>query len=122
MKKSIADLEAIRQKAQQQVNIRKDTNGIRVVIGMATCGIAAGARPVMLSFIEQINRRNLTNVTVSETGCIGMCRLEPMVEVYVPGQEKVTYVKVNPDMVEKIVVEHLVNGNPVEAYTIGAAE
>ncbi len=122
MKKSIADLEAIRQKAQQQVNIRKDTNGIRVVIGMATCGIAAGARPVMLSFIEQINRRNLTNVTVSQTGCIGMCRLEPMVEVYVPGQEKVTYVKVNPDMVEKIVVEHLVNGNPVEAYTIGAAE
>ena len=122
MKKSIADLEAIRQKAQQQVNIRKDTNGIRVVIGMATCGIAAGARPVMLSFIEQINRRNLTNVTVSQTGCIGMCRLEPMVEVYIPGQEKVTYVKVNPDMVEKIVVEHLVNGNPVEAYTIGAAE
>ena len=122
MKKSIADLEAIRQKAQQQVNIRKDTNGIRVVIGMATCGIAAGALPVMLSFIEQINRRNLTNVTVSQTGCIGMCRLEPMVEVYVPGQEKVTYVKVNPDMVEKIVVEHLVNGNPVEAYTIGAAE
>ena len=122
MKKSIADLEAIRQKAQQQVNIRKDTNGIRVVIGMATCGIAAGARPVMLSFIEQINRRNLTNVTVSQTGCIGMCRLEPMVEVYVPGQEKVTYVKVNPDMVEKIVVENLVNGNPVEAYTIGAAE
>ena len=122
MKKSIADLEAIRQKAQQQVNIRKDTNGIRVVMGMATCGIAAGARPVMLSFIEQINRRNLTNVTVSQTGCIGMCRLEPMVEVYVPGQEKVTYVKVNPDMVEKIVVEHLVNGNPVEAYTIGAAE
>ena len=122
MKKSIADLEAIRQKAQQQVNIRKDTNGIRVVIGMATCGIAAGARPVMLSFIEQINRRNLTNVTVSQTGCIGMCRLEPMVEVYVPGQEKVTYVKVNTEMVEKIVVEHLVNGNPFEAYTIGAAE
>jgi NADP-reducing hydrogenase subunit HndB len=122
MKKSIADLEAIRQNAKQQVNIRHDNNTIRVVVGMATCGIAAGARPVMLSFIEQINRRNLTNVTVSQTGCIGMCRLEPMVEVYVPGQEKVTYVKVNPDMVEKIVVEHLVNGNPVEAYTIGAAE
>ena len=89
---------------------------------MATCGIAAGARPVMLSFIEQINRRNLTNVTVSQTGCIGMCRLEPMVEVYVPGQEKVTYVKVKPEMVEKIVVDHLVNGSPVEEYTIGAAE
>ena len=124
MKKSIAELEAIRQKAlaagrHPQGSPRR---GIRVVVGMATCGIAAGARPVMLSFIEQINRRNLTNVTVSQTGCIGMCRLEPMVEVYVPGQEKVTYVKVNPDMVEKIVVEHLVNGNPVEAYTIGAAE
>ena len=120
MKKSIADLEAIRQKAQQQVNIRKDTNGIRVVIGMATCGIAAGARPVMLSFIEQINRRNLTNVTVSQTGCIGMCQYEPIVEVLEPGKEKVTYVKVTPEMVARIVSDHLVNGNPVGEFTVGA--
>ena len=121
--KSLQELAAIRDRMKQTVNTREAAHDTtRVVVGMATCGIAAGARPVMLSFIEQINRRNLTNVTVSQTGCIGMCRLEPMVEVYVPGQEKVTYVKVKPEMVEKIVVDHLVNGNPVEEYTIGAAE
>ena len=121
--KSLQELAAIRDRMKQTVNTREAAHDTtRDVEGMATCGIAAGARPVMLSFIEQINRRNLTNVTVSQTGCIGMCRLEPMVEVYVPGQEKVTYVKVKPEMVEKIVVDHLVNGNPVEEYTIGAAE
>ena len=122
MKKSIADLEAIRQKAQQQVNIRKDNNGNRVVIGMATCGIAAGARPVMLSFIEQINRRNLTNVTVSQTGCIGICQYEPVVEVFENGKEKVTYVKMTEDKIAQVVAEHLVNGNPIVEYTIGAAQ
>ena len=122
--KSMAELEAIRKKTLERINLRREdeSDNVRVVVGMATCGIAAGARPVMLKFMEEINKREMSNVTVSQTGCIGMCRLEPMVEVYVPGQEKVTYVKVNPDMVEKIVVEHLVNGNPVEAYTIGAAE
>ena len=121
--KSIADLEAIRQKTLERVGYRKDAdNDIRVVVGMATCGIAAGARPVMLSFMDEIRKRNLQNVTVSQTGCIGMCRLEPMVDVIVPGKEKVTYVKLNPDMVPRIVTENLVNGNPVTEYTIGAAE
>ncbi|MEA4927250.1 MAG: (2Fe-2S) ferredoxin domain-containing protein [Candidatus Limiplasma sp.] len=121
--KSIADLEAIRQKTLERVGYRKDAdNDIRVVVGMATCGIAAGARPVMLSFMDEIRKRNLQNVTVSQTGCIGMCRLEPMVDVIVPGKDKVTYVKLNPDMVPRIVTEHLVNGNPVTEYTIGAAE
>lgn len=121
--KSIADLEAIRLKTLERVGYRKDAdNDIRVVVGMATCGIAAGARPVMLSFMDEIRKRNLQNVTVSQTGCIGMCRLEPMVDVIVPGKEKVTYVNLNPDMVPRIVTEHLVNGNPVTEYTIGAAE
>ena len=93
-----------------------------MVVGMATCGIAAGARPVMLSFVEEVQKRSLQHVTVSQTGCIGMCRLEPMVDVYVPGQEKVTYVKVHPEMVGRIVAEHIVNGRPVEEFTIGAAE
>ena len=75
MKKSIADLEAIRQKAQRQVNIRKDNNGIRVVIGMATCGIAAGARPVLNAFVDEVAKRHLQNITVTQTGCIGMCQL-----------------------------------------------
>jgi NADP-reducing hydrogenase subunit HndB len=121
--KSIADLEAIRQKTLERVAYRKEAdNDIRVVVGMATCGIAAGARPVMLAFMDEIKKRGLKNVTVSQTGCIGMCRLEPMVDVIVPGQGKVTYVKMNADIVPRIVTEHIVNGNPVMEYTIGAAE
>ncbi len=121
--KSIAELEAIRQKTLERVSYRKDAaTDIRIVVGMATCGIAAGARPVMLAFMDEISKRNLQNVTVSQTGCIGMCRLEPMVDVIVPGQDKVTYVKLNPNMVPRIVTEHIVNGNPVMEYTIGAAE
>lgn len=122
--KTIADLEAIRQKTLDKVGLRKDDkeNTTRVVVGMATCGIAAGARPVMLAFMDEIARRNMQNVTVSQTGCIGMCRLEPMVDVFVPGQEKVTYVKLTPEKVSRIVVEHLANGHPVEEYVIGAAD
>ena len=120
--KSLADLQAIRAKTLENINMRKDENAARVVIGMATCGIAAVARPVMLAFMEEIQKRNLQHVTVSQTGCIGMCRLEPMLDVILPGQEKVTYVKVKPDMVERIVTEHLIGGKPVAEYTIGAAE
>ena len=121
--KTLAELQAIREKMQSQVNLRaEDHNHIRVVVGMATCGIAAGARPVLNAFLEEVAKRELKNVTVSQTGCIGVCRLEPIVEVYVPGQEKVTYVKMTPDKVASIVSEHLVNGRVVTEYTIGAAE
>ena len=87
---------------------------------MATCGIAAGARPVMNKFVEETAKRNLTNVTVAQTGCIGMCQYEPIAEVMVPGQEKVTYVQLTEEKVARIVVDHLVNGNPVAEYTVGA--
>ena len=118
--KSLAELQAIRNRMIEQVNMRKDDNiDTRVVVGMATCGIAAGARPVMLEFVEELKRRGLENVTVAQTGCIGMCRLEPMVEVYVKGQEKVTYVHMNPEKVARVVTEHIVNGRPVDEYTIG---
>ena len=121
--KTLADLEAIRARMIDQVNLRKDDNvDTRIVVGMATCGIAAGARPVMLGFIEELKKRGIENVTVAQTGCVGMCRLEPMVDVIVPGQDKVTYVKVTPDMVARIVADHVVNGQPVAEYTIGAAE
>ena len=118
--KTLADLEAIRAKALENIAMRKDVHdAARVVVGMATCGIAAGARPVMLAFVEEINKRGLQHVTVSQTGCIGMCRLEPMVEVYVKDQEKVTYVHMSPEKVAKVVTEHIINGRPVEEYTIG---
>ena len=122
--KSLAELQAIREKTLNRINLRKEeeSEATRVVIGMATCGIAAGARPVMLSFMDEIQKRGLQHVTVSQTGCIGMCRLEPMVDVIVPGQEKVTYVHMTPEKVGRVVAEHIVNGRPVEEYTIGAAE
>ena len=118
--KSLAELQAIRNRMIEQVNMRKDDNiDTRVVVGMATCGIAAGARPVMLEFVEELKRRGLDNVTVAQTGCIGMCRLEPIVEVYVKDQEKVTYIHMTPEKVARVVTEHIVNGRPVEEYTIG---
>ena len=122
--KSLAELQAIREKTLNRINLRKEDESdvTRVVIGMATCGIAAGARPVMLAFMDEINKRGLNHVTVSQTGCIGMCRLEPMVDVITPDGTKTTYVHVKPDMVPRIVAEHIVNNRPVDEYTIGAAE
>ena len=72
---------------------------------------------MLSAFVEEINKRGLKNVQVTQTGCIGVCRLEPIVEVYVPGQEKVTYVKMNPEMVPQIVAQHLVNKQVVTEYT-----
>ena len=121
--KSFEELQAIREKVLNQVNLRKEReDGVRVVVGMATCGIAAGARPVLNAFLEEIDKRKLNNVTVAQTGCIGMCRLEPIVEVYMPGEEKVTYVKMTADKVARVVTEHIINKNVVSEFTIGAAE
>ena len=121
--KSLEELKAIREKMKRQMDVRdNDENNIRVVVGMATCGIAAGARPVMTAFLDEINRRGLANITVSQTGCIGVCRLEPVAEVFVPGEEKVTYVRLRPEMIPAIVEQHLVNHNVIQDYTIGAAE
>ena len=121
--KSLAELQAIRDRMQKQIDLRDAGDGrIRVVVGMATCGIAAGARPVLTAFLEEVQKRDLKNISVAQTGCIGVCRLEPRGEVYVPGQETVTYVRMTPDKVPGIVSEHLVNGRVVSEYTIGAAE
>ena len=118
--KSLAELAALREQALSQIHMRNDEqDGVRIVVGMATCGIAAGARPVLSAFLEEVNKRKLENVAVVQTGCIGLCRLEPIVEVYLPGQEKVTYGKVTPEQVAKIVSDHVVNGKVVKEYTIG---
>lgn len=119
--KSLAELQEIRNRALNQVNLRKErTDGVRIVVGMATCGIAAGARPVLNAFVQEIDKRGITDVMVTQTGCIGMCRFEPIVEVYVPGQEKVTYVHMTAEKAAKVVAEHIVNNQPVIEYTIGA--
>ena len=121
--KSLAELEQIRKQTLAKVNLRKeDDDSIRVVIGMATCGIAAGARPVMKSIMDEIEKRNISNCYVTQTGCIGLCRLEPIVEVYLPGSEKITYVKMDAEKAAKIVNETIVNGKVVNEYTIGAVE
>lgn len=122
--KSLAELEAIKNKIKNQVEVRKDTDDdtVRIVVGMATCGIAAGARPVLSTLVDEVGKRGLSHVTVAQTGCIGMCRLEPMVEVMAPGKEKITYVKMTEEKAKKVIAEHIVNGNVVTEYTIGAFE
>ena len=119
--KSLAALQAIRDKAKAQLNIREENpNAIRVLVGMATCGIAAGARPVLTAFVDEVAKRGLTNVTVTQTGCIGICQFEPVVEVEIPGQDKVTYVKMTAEKAVRVVNDHIVNHNVVAEYTIGA--
>ena len=121
--KSLAELAELREKMKADVNLRRDSNDdTRVLVGMATCGIASGARPVLAAFVEEVNKRQIKNVMVTQTGCIGICKLEPIVEIVVPGQEKVTYVKMTAEKVSRIVTEHLVNGKPVAEYTIGAEQ
>ena len=120
--KSLKELEEIRKKTLESISLRKENAGTRIVVGMATCGIAAGARPVLTALMDEVSNRNLSDVVVAQTGCIGVCRLEPIVEVYKPDQEKVTYVKVTPDMVGRIMTEHIVNGRVVNEFTIGHYE
>ena len=119
--KSLAELAAIREKMQSKVVIREGEAATRVVVGMATCGIAAGARPVLSAFVEGVHAQGLTNkVTVTQTGCVGLCQYEPIVEVYEAGKEKVTYVKVDADKAAQIIEKHLKGGQIVTEYTIGA--
>ena len=118
--KSLAELAAIKAKMQDKVVIREGEGAVRVVVGMATCGIAAGARPVLSAFVEGVANKGLTSkVTVTQTGCIGICQYEPVVEIYEDGKEKVTYVKLDADKAKRIVEEHLAGGNVVNEYTIG---
>ena len=120
--KSLEELLAIKEKAQAQLAARDadGNDGIRVVVGMATCGIAAGAGPVLKALVDEVAKRNVQHVSVTQTGCIGMCQYEPIVEIFEPGKEKVTYVQMTAEKAQKVVAEHLVNGKPVVEYTVGA--
>ena len=119
--KSLAELAAIREKMKDKVVIREGGSDVRVVVGMATCGIAAGARPVLNRFVEKISEEGMADkVTVTQTGCIGICQFEPVVEIFEPGKEKVTYVKMTPEKADEIVEKHLKGGKVVTEYTISA--
>ena len=121
--KSLAELAAIREKMQNKVIIREGVNATRIVVGMATCGIAAGARPVLNTFVEEVNAQNLADsVTVTQTGCIGICQYEPVVEVFEPGKDKVTYIKMTPEKAREVVAKHIKGGEVVTEYTISNAK
>ncbi|MBQ2768245.1 MAG: (2Fe-2S) ferredoxin domain-containing protein [Clostridia bacterium] len=118
--KSLAELAAIKERMKDKVAIREGSGSIRVVVGMATCGIAAGARPVLSSFVDEVNRAGLTEkVTVTQTGCIGICQYEPVVEIFEEGKEKVTYVKMTAEKAARVVAEHIKGGRVVDEFTIG---
>ena len=119
--KSLEELKAIKAKMQNKVVLRTSGGDVRIVVGMATCGIAAGARPVLNAFVEGVSEAGLgDNVIVTQTGCIGICQYEPVVEVYAPDAEKVTYVKMTADKAKEVIEKHIKGGNPVTEYTIGA--
>ncbi|HIS46569.1 MAG TPA: (2Fe-2S) ferredoxin domain-containing protein [Candidatus Scybalocola faecigallinarum] len=118
--KSLAELKAIRERMQGQVGMRsEDDSQIRVVVGMATCGIASGARPVLKTLADAVQEKKLSNVMVTQTGCIGLCKYEPIVEVMEPGKDKVTYVKMTPEKALEVVDRHLIRGQVVTEYTLG---
>ena len=120
--KSLAELAAIREKMKDKVILREGSGEIRVVVGMATCGIAAGARPVLSAFVEGESKEGLSEkVTVSQTGCIGVCQYEPVVEIFEAGKDKVTYVKMTPEKAAEVIEKHLKGGNVVQEYTISNA-
>lgn len=116
--KSIQELEEIRKKTIDNVNQRKDRTSTRIVVGMATCGIAAGARPVLLAIMDEISKSDIKDVIVAQTGCIGVCKLEPIVEVIRPGEEKVTYVKMTPEKACRVIKEHVIGGKVVDEYVM----
>jgi NADP-reducing hydrogenase subunit HndB len=119
--KSLAELKAIRERMQGQLGMREEgEDQTRVVVGMATCGIAAGARPVLNKFVELVQERGIKNTVVTQTGCIGICRFEPIVEIYEPGKPKVTYVHMTPEKAEEVVTRHLQGGQVVKDYVIPA--
>ena len=119
--KTLEELAAIRAKMLEQVSLRKDDCiDTRVVVGMATCGIASGARPVLNLLVKEVEDRKLEHVTVTQTGCIGLCQYEPIVEVYEPGKEKVTYIKMTPEKADEVVEQHLIRGQVLGKYTLSA--
>ena len=117
--KSLEELRAIRERMQGKVGMRsEDASQTRIVVGMATCGIASGARPVLNVLADEVQKRGMSNVVVTQTGCIGLCQYEPVIEVYVPGQEKVTYTKMNVDKAIEMLEQHIIRGNVLGKYTL----
>src|SRR6056297_2666778 len=120
--KSLDDLKKMRDESKKNLEMRDTNKKTRIIVGMATCGISAGARPVLQTLIEEVDEKNLNDVQVVQTGCIGICRYEPIIEVYRPGEEKVTYIFVDSRKAKRIISEHIIDGKVVNEYTIGSEE
>lgn len=122
--KSLEELKAIRERMQGQVNMRESNHAAtRVVVGMATCGIASGARPVLAALSNLVQEKGLTDqITVTQTGCIGLCQYEPIVEVMEPGKDKITYIRMTAEKAAEVVEKHLIGGQPVEQYTLNSSD
>lgn len=119
--KSLEELRAIKEQMKTKIGIRNDDKArIHVVVGMATCGIAAGARPVVKAITDAIGESGLVDVAVSLTGCIGLCQYEPIVEITDETGAKTTYINMTPEKARSVVASHVINGNVVTEYTLGA--
>ena len=119
--KSLEELKAIRERMQGQVGLRNEGESqTRVVVGMATCGIASGARPVLTTLSDAVQQKHIENVVVTQTVCIGLCQYEPIVEVMEPGKDKVTYIKMDPEKAMEVVEKHLIRGQVVTKYTLNS--
>jgi len=114
---SLEDLKHLREKAQQEMRVRQET-GTKITVGMGTCGIAAGARETMHAIMEELDKRNI-EAHVATVGCIGMCSKEPLVDIEQAGKPRITYGNIHPDMVSRLIEEHLVNGRVVKEWVFG---
>ena len=120
--KSLEDLKKLRDQSLKNMTMRYQTDGTRVQIGMGTCGIAAGARPVMSKFLEEISNRNLKNVTVTQVGCMGECAFEPIVEIVEQNGNSTIYCLVSEKKVAEIVEEHIIGGKRLERYLLSGVK
>jgi NADP-reducing hydrogenase subunit HndB len=116
--KSLDELKKLREKAQETIRLREQTEGTKIIVGMGTCGIAAGAREVMLALVDELQKKNLSDVVVTQTGCAGLCEREPLVEVIRPGEPKITYGYMTPEKIRSVVTSHVVNGQVIGEYVI----
>jgi NADP-reducing hydrogenase subunit HndB len=115
--KTLEDLKKVRDAAQKDLKVRLDT-GTTIVVGMGTCGIAAGARDTMHAILEELDKRKI-DAHVTTVGCIGMCVKEPLVDIEQAGKPRITYGNVRPDMVPRLIEEHLVKNQPVTEWVLG---
>lgn len=115
--KSLEELKQIREQARRDLTVRQKT-GTTITVGMGTCGIASGARETMHAIMEELARRHI-EANVATVGCIGMCSKEPLVDIEQAGQPRVTYGNIHPDMVSRLIQEHLVEGRIVEEWVFG---